>query len=212
MNVMENKYKYCFWFSKQDLLVFISHLDLMRLFGRAFLKSNMPVLYTCGFNPHPRFSLPYPLALGCVGIHELGEVFLTQKIELAEFKKKINSVLPSGIVVNEVCAQQDCPDLKKTEKIEFVYQIEIKKNFDQELLNQRLNDKEYFIERVNKKGKSIQDKVNDFIKEIEVKENKLKVILKLVDGRTLKTEQLFKFFAIGIDHQLVDISRSLVIN
>ncbi len=206
----ENKYRYCFWFSKKGFLIFISHLDLMRLFERVFARSAIPVLYSCGFNPHPRFSLPYPLSLGCAGENELAEIFLNEAMEPAEFKKKLNSFLPAGIVVEEVLVDKNCPDLAKSESIEFTYKLELKRDLDKESLLQRLADKEYCLERVNKKGKVIQDKINDFIKTAEITANKIKVKLKMVNGRTLKTEQLFKFFNIEVD-QLVDISRSIAI-
>lgn len=117
----ENKYRYCFCFSKKGFLIFISHLDLMRLFERAFSRSKLPVLFTCGFNPHPRFSLPFPLSLGCAGEREFAELFLTEMIEPEKLAEKINSFLPNDIRIEEVFETEKCPDLSQENNIEFFY-------------------------------------------------------------------------------------------
>ena len=39
-------------FTKTGRAVYISHLDLMRTFQRAFLRSGLHVRHTEGFNPH----------------------------------------------------------------------------------------------------------------------------------------------------------------
>ncbi|MDD6298153.1 MAG: DUF2344 domain-containing protein, partial [Firmicutes bacterium] len=40
-------------FEKTGTAVWISHLDLMRLFQRAFARANLPLKHTQGFNPRP---------------------------------------------------------------------------------------------------------------------------------------------------------------
>ena len=40
-------------FSKTGRAVYISHLDLMRTITRAFMRSEIPLKYSEGFNPHP---------------------------------------------------------------------------------------------------------------------------------------------------------------
>lgn len=211
MSMMNNKYKYCFWFSKKGFLIFISHLDLMRLFERAFSRSGLPVLYTCGFNPHFRFSLPFSLSLGCTGEREFAELFLTEMIEPEKLAEKINIFLPKGIYIEQVLRPENCPDLSQEDKIAFFYKIELKQALDKKLLLERLADKDYVIERVNKKGNVVTDRINDFIKQAEIKNNNIEVVLRLLNGRTLKTEQLFKFFNVTND-LLSDVSRRVVID
>ena len=40
-------------FQKTGNAVYISHLDLMRLFQRAFKRAGLPLTHTQGFNPRP---------------------------------------------------------------------------------------------------------------------------------------------------------------
>ena len=51
-------------FQKSGNAVYISHLDLMRLFQRAFKRAGLPLTHTQGFNPRPSVSIALPLSLG----------------------------------------------------------------------------------------------------------------------------------------------------
>jgi hypothetical protein len=46
---------------------FISHLDLLRTFGRAARRAGLPLAFTQGFNPHPKITFAAPLAVGISG-------------------------------------------------------------------------------------------------------------------------------------------------
>ena len=47
-------------FSKTGRAKYISHLDLMRTFQRAFARAKIPIKHTEGFNPHPFVSIALP--------------------------------------------------------------------------------------------------------------------------------------------------------
>ena len=51
-------------FSKTGRAKYISHLDLMRTFQRAFFRSGIQIRHTEGFNPHPFVSIALPLSVG----------------------------------------------------------------------------------------------------------------------------------------------------
>ena len=51
-------------FSKKGRAKYISHLDLMRTFQRAFARANIQIKHTEGFNPHPFVSIALPLSVG----------------------------------------------------------------------------------------------------------------------------------------------------
>ena len=50
-------------FEKKGNAVWISHLDLMRLFQRAFKRAGLPLTHTQGFNPRPSVSIALPLSV-----------------------------------------------------------------------------------------------------------------------------------------------------
>ena len=51
-------------FSKTGRAKYISHLDLMRMFQRAFARAKIPIKHTEGFHPHPFVSIALPLSVG----------------------------------------------------------------------------------------------------------------------------------------------------
>jgi radical SAM-linked protein len=84
-----------FRFEKTGRAKYISHLDLMRTFQRAFLRAGIDVKHTEGFNPHPYISIVLPLSLGSESLCE----YLDAEINgsAAEAVKGLNSALPEGI-------------------------------------------------------------------------------------------------------------------
>ena len=61
-------------FEEGEALRHIGHLDLMRTMQRALRRSNLPIKYSNGFNPHIRLSFAAPLSVGVIGLRELMEV------------------------------------------------------------------------------------------------------------------------------------------
>lgn len=51
-------------FTKEGEIRYISHLDLLRVFQRAFRRTDIRLRYSQGFNPHPKISFAMPLSLG----------------------------------------------------------------------------------------------------------------------------------------------------
>lgn len=95
-------FKVTFIFSKKGIMKYISHLDLMRLFARAFRRAQMPVKMTEGFNPHPKFSIKRALKLGVESDSEEASIVLKEKISTEDFKYKLQQQLPQGIEIKNV--------------------------------------------------------------------------------------------------------------
>lgn len=86
-------------FSKTGRAKYISHLDLMRTFQRAFQRADLTIKHTEGFNPHPFISILLPLSLGYSSQCEILEFQLLEDIPCGEVPARLNAVLPEGIVV-----------------------------------------------------------------------------------------------------------------
>jgi radical SAM-linked protein len=86
-------------FSKTGRAKYISHLDLMRTFQRAFQRSGLTIKHTEGFNPHPFISILLPLSLGFSSECEILDFQLLDSISPEEVPQRLNQVLPEGIAV-----------------------------------------------------------------------------------------------------------------
>ncbi len=81
-------------FQKGYALRFIGHLDLMRTVQRGLRRSDLPIMYSNGFNPHIKLSFAAPLSVGVTGHHELMEVPFAEEITPAQFLSQMNAVMP----------------------------------------------------------------------------------------------------------------------
>lgn len=89
-------------FEKVGTARFISHLDLMRLFQRAFKRAGLPLTHTQGFNPRPSVSIALPLSLGAESHCELLDFDLESPVPLEDIRNQLNVALIDGIRVREV--------------------------------------------------------------------------------------------------------------
>lgn len=85
-------------FEKTGNAVWISHLDLMRVFQRGFKRAGLPLTHTQGFNPRPSVSIALPLSVGIESHCELLDFELEgEKIPNTEILERLNQNLVSGI-------------------------------------------------------------------------------------------------------------------
>ena len=90
-------------FEKRGNALYISHLDLMRVFQRAFKRAGLALTHTRGFNPRPSVSIALPLSLGVESGCELLDFDLEgEKPDNSEICRLLNEALIDGVKVLEV--------------------------------------------------------------------------------------------------------------
>lgn len=87
-------------FSKTGQIRYLSHLELINLFTRAVQRADVPILYSQGFHPHPRFSFGTATSVGVESQAEYIDLFIG-RMEADEARQRLNSVLPEGMVILE---------------------------------------------------------------------------------------------------------------
>lgn len=91
-----------FRFEKRGRAAYLSHLDVMRTFQRAFIRAGLRLRHSEGFNPHPKMSIALPLQLGCESVCEVLDVSLLDGEENIDMLSALNAALPEGIRVLRV--------------------------------------------------------------------------------------------------------------
>jgi radical SAM-linked protein len=89
-------------FSKGEEIKYISHLDLMRLWERALRRANIPLVYSKGYNPRPKISIAFPLAVGITGESEILDVLLEPSMAPLDFARTVRGQLPQGVTLLQV--------------------------------------------------------------------------------------------------------------
>ena len=90
-------------FEKKGNAVWISHLDLMRMFQRAFKRAGLCLTHTQGFNPRPSVSIALPLSVGVESSCELLDFQLDgEGVSNEAILSRLNDALVEGVRVLEV--------------------------------------------------------------------------------------------------------------
>lgn len=89
-------------FSKDGPARYSSHLDMVRFFDRSTRRAGLPVAFSEGFNPHPKFSFAAPLPVGIAGLEEYMDIELTKTLSLDEVLKRLDPNMPEGYKILDI--------------------------------------------------------------------------------------------------------------
>ena len=90
-------------FAKSEPMRFTSHLDLFRAGERTLRRAGVPVLFSQGFNPRPRFQLAAALPLGFTSECEVIDAWLTDDSpQVSDIKSALIQVQPPGIEIRDI--------------------------------------------------------------------------------------------------------------
>jgi len=88
-------------YTKLMPLAMLSHIELMTVFFRAISRAGLPIMFSEGFNPHPKLSFGPALAVGIESEAEILDMELSYAIDLMAVAKALNAALPLGIRITE---------------------------------------------------------------------------------------------------------------
>ena len=88
--------KHILKFTKNENVKYVSHLDLVRMFGRAMRRAGLEMSFSNGFNPHPIMNFAHPLGVGISSDCELIEIGFEGDICSAEILEKLEEAMPDG--------------------------------------------------------------------------------------------------------------------
>ncbi len=141
-------------FVKEGRACYISHLDLMRTFQRAFLRADIPITHTEGFNPHPFISIALPLSLGFSSQCEILEFGLLEGTDRQTVPDRLNAALPEGVRVLE-CYSGERP-MRELQWIDYEIQVDYPGDARelQKAWSALLSRESWIVEKPSKKAKS----------------------------------------------------------
>lgn len=146
-------------FEKTGSAIYISHLDLMRLFQRAFKRAGLPLTHTQGFNPRPSVSIALPLSLGVSSECELLDFDLEGEMPgYEEMRDRLNRALISGVHVREVYGSGS--KLKNLALLQSVLTLEFDGGIPQgaaEQIRELFSRPEVTVEKKNRNGVTEQN-------------------------------------------------------
>lgn len=204
-------------FSKTGYSKYISHLDLIRVFDRAFRMANLPVAYSEGFNPRPKFSFSQPLSLGQSSESEFVDVEFFSNIS-SNLPDILNRYLPAGLKIHSVK-----PITGKTDSLSSVisvsdYVVELSgAEVSDDQIAELLHQDNITVTRTTK-GKLKEIDLKPFIQSIRPDRHRVNIRLASVDGRNAKIKEIMnlllpaekQFYSIHRKAQYVEKENQLV--
>ncbi|MCR5420987.1 MAG: TIGR03936 family radical SAM-associated protein [Lachnospiraceae bacterium] len=94
-------------FSKEGVMKYIGHLDIMRYFQKLLRRSDIPIAYSTGMSPHQIMSFAMPLSIGVESDGEYVDIELTDRITSAIAIERLNSNNVDGI---KILSFKELPD------------------------------------------------------------------------------------------------------
>lgn len=174
--------RYLIKFTKESNIKFISHLDLMRTIQKVIRRSNLPIEYSKGFNPHMSLSMAQPLSVGVYSEGDYLDIVLTENVPNEDVVRILNENSCSGvkflnassveIVLNQKRLPQGMALIDAAQ-----YMIKIKYDDTskvEEELKELLEKSEWVTLKKSKKGEKEAD-IKPLVKELKywVKDNYL---------------------------------------
>ena len=93
-----------FTYKKFGRGIFVSHINVMRLFEQTFQRAKVDVAFTLGFNPKPKMEFLNPLSTGISGENELALIYIhnSDNLDYDELLKTLNSKIGEGFLFKDV--------------------------------------------------------------------------------------------------------------
>lgn len=86
-------------FSKEGIMKFIGHLDVMRYFQKAFRRSGIDIAYSKGFSPHQLISFAAPLGVGLTSRGEYMDIVVHSTEDSWTMIDRLNREMVDGVKV-----------------------------------------------------------------------------------------------------------------
>jgi radical SAM-linked protein len=104
-------------YSKRGKMRFASHRDIARAVERGVRRAGLPVAHSAGFSPHPKISYSGGAPTGAASEAEYLEISLTEGLDPAAVRARLDAALPDGIDVIEVAdlAAVQAPQLEASD-------------------------------------------------------------------------------------------------
>ena len=189
--------------TKKGYLKYLSHLDWQNTLVKGLFRSQLPVVFTEGFNPIPKISLGAALPIFIESLTEFIDFELYGDLPSDEIKDRLNAVLDENARIINI---YEIP--KKAESLDITtqwarYEISpldegiFKIEFLEYIKDKLTSEDEIFLTKKTKKGVDKLINIKHSVRDVEFKDNKLYVTLKTGQNQeipALRADDLMKIF------------------
>ena len=185
-------------FRRDRVQRFLSHLDLMRVFFKAFRRALLPLATRRTREFRPRLSLPYPLPLGVESRVEVIEAELDFALDLDDVAARLNRNLPEGLSILSV-RHMPAGERRKLSGLE--YEVEGDRLPEAGQLASFLASSTLTVER-KKNNRQVSVNIRPFVKDLRrTDDGGLILDLIVEEGRSARPDEVLGL--LGLDEDTV---------
>jgi radical SAM-linked protein len=194
-------------FSIGGSLRFLSHQETVTLLQRALVRSGVRLVYSEGFNPRPRLSLPFPRSVGVAARDDMLSLAMEStesgSFDCDAFKKRFQSELSDGIEIESVEVAGGSMSFYP-ESADYVFTVK------EGLVSDKVNDRvaalatqqDCMVERHQlKKGTTRMVNARDFVESARVDADEIVVRCRITDAGAIRVDELMKL--LGIEQSML---------
>jgi len=199
-------------YRKLEMARYIGHLDLARVFARACSRAAIPVVFSEGYNPHPKIAFGQPLSLGVSSDAEFFDIDIRNEYQ-GNLAGDLNPLLPLGVEIVEVGTIRTGQVSLSGLINQAVYQADLSRlELDQSLLHkpmQQIAESEAITVERQSKGRRQQIDIKPFIEKIELKPKYIRITTRTIESRTVRMSEVLTLLMqdTGIDIRRIPIHR-----
>lgn len=189
-------------YEKRGDMKLLSHLEVGKVFTRAFKRAGIPLFYSEGYHPHPKIAFGFALPVGMESGWEYLDIEIKGHVNnINELSSKLNIELPAGLKI--ISAEAIQPGSKSIfDIIDRVFfsviinpnkfrRVDIEESFKNFFLKEKL-----IVERI-RKGSIRKIDIKPLVDSIKVSENenymlKIEMGLKVLNGTLLQPIEVLR--------------------
>jgi len=176
-------------YCRDESVRFLSHLDFVHLFERALRRARIEMVYTRGFNPHPKIAYGPPLTTGFTSRAEYLDLHYYANGDEG-LKEKIGAALPEGIEVLQIKPLFN-RHLSLTEVInrsdyEITTPVEVPSQRTQAILD----EPQWIVTRVKEGEAAKEVDIRPYLQALAVDRATVKLVTRIDQGKTLRVEEV----------------------
>ena len=183
--------KYRITFRKIGPLRHLGHLEIVRMFIRAFRRAELKMHYSQGFHPMPKISFYSALPVGTGSLEEVLDIELIEQEDVDAIQEKLNRQLPKEMAVirvTKVDASERKPRLKESRFLLSAFGLSLEKDY----VSQFLKSERFPVVKVDKNGEQEVD-ARSLVSSVSlVSDDKIEMSIKNTVGKGLRPVEIAK--------------------
>ncbi|MEN8126379.1 MAG: TIGR03936 family radical SAM-associated protein [Planctomycetota bacterium] len=203
--MLEQTYKLVIDFSIQGDLAYLSHQETLKMFQRALIRASVPLVFSCGFNPHPYLTIPFPRSVGTQSTRDriCVAVQFSKEPSVEILQTAIQRQLPEDCRILEIQVAERKSSFQP-ESVRYIFPIEasltdrLREHFDR--CRKQIDEKGSIEVRRYwaKKKRYKQFDMAPYLEELTFSDDRVETVCRISQSGTVRVDEIMQWLNIKV--------------